>query len=280
MRKGQWPEISEVSGIECVGEVDDDPSGTLERGQTVAAIMGGMGRTRRGSYAEYTCAPRENVFALRTSLPWVELAAIPESYATAWTCVSDILRIGAGQVILVRAATSALGQAAVNIARAAGAVVLATTRNPHRVARLRDLGAATVFDENEAVHEAVRRAYPAGIDGVLDLVGNRVLRDSLLTLRRGGQVCQAGFLGGAEPVEGFNPFLDVPSGVALTFFGSFVYGTSEFPASEVPMQTIVERVQDGTYRTKPAHVFPFDRLADAHRLMESNQANGKIVVVV
>lgn len=280
MRRGQWPEISEVSGIECVGEVDADPSGELGRGQTVAAIMGGMGRTRHGSYAEYTCAPRENVFALRTTLSWAELAAIPESYATAWTCVSDILRIGAGQVLLIRAATSALGQAAVNVARAAGAVVVATTRNPDRAAHLRGLGAATVLDENAAVHETVRRVYPAGIDGVLDLVGNRVLRDSLLTLKRGGQVCQAGFLGGAEPVEGFNPSLDVPSGTALTFFGSFVYGTPEFPASEVPMQTIVERVQDGTYRTKPARVFPFDRLADAHRLMESNQANGKIVVVV
>ena len=280
MRKGQWPEISEVSGIECVGQVDEDPSGTLRRGQTVAAIMGGMGRTRHGSYAEYTCVPRGNVFALRTTLAWPDLAAIPESYATAWTCVNDILRISTGHVLLVRGATSALGQAAVNIAQAAGAVVLATTRNPNRFSQLQDLGAAKVLIENGSVREEVRELHPSGIDGVLDLVGNRVLRDSLQVVKRGGQVCQAGFLGGAEPVEGFNPIFDIPSGVGLTFFGSFVYGTPGFPASDVPMQMIVERVEKGTYRAKPAQVFPFDRLPDAHRLMESNQANGKLVVVV
>ena len=280
MRKGQWPEISEISGIEGVGEIDEDPSGTLRRGQTVAAIMGGMGRTRFGSYAEYTCVPRGNVFALETTLSWSDLAAIPESYATAWTSISDILRIGPGQVVLIRAASSALGQAAVNIAHAAGATILATTRDPNRFPHLQDLGAATVLAENGTVHEAVRNLYPAGIDGVLDLVGNRVLRDSLRAVKRGGQVCQAGFLGGPEPVDAFNPFLDIPSGARMTFFGSFVYGTPDFPTSDVPMQTIVERVENGTYRAKPARVFPFDRLPDAHRLMESNQANGKIVVVL
>lgn len=280
MRRGLWPEISEVSGIECVGEVDEDPSGTLRRGQRVAAIMGGMGRSRHGSYAEYTCVPRENVFALRTTLSWADLAAIPESYATAWTCVNDILGINKGHVLLIRAATSALGQAAVNVARAAGAVVLATTRNTGRFSHLQDLGAAEVLLESGTVHDAVRERYPGGIDGVLDLVGNQVLRDSLQVVKRGGRVCQAGFLGGANPVEGFNPFVDLPSGVSLTFFGSFVYGTPQFPTSEVPMQTIVERVENGTYRAKPARVFPFDKLPDAHRLMESNQANGKIVVVV
>jgi len=67
----------EVSGIECVGEVDFDPSGALRQGQKVAAIMGGLGRTRNGSYAEYTCVPSANIFRLETKLPWDELAALP-----------------------------------------------------------------------------------------------------------------------------------------------------------------------------------------------------------
>src|SRR5438477_1587185 len=66
MRRGEWPEIARVSGIECVGVVADDPGGTLPTGSTVAALMGGLGRTRNGSYAEYVTAPASNVVPLET----------------------------------------------------------------------------------------------------------------------------------------------------------------------------------------------------------------------
>ena len=79
MRKGIWGNVAPVSGIECVGEVDFDPSGGLRPGQKVAALMGGLGRSRNGSYAEYTSIPSTNIFTLETELPWDELAAIPES---------------------------------------------------------------------------------------------------------------------------------------------------------------------------------------------------------
>src|SRR5579863_5476704 len=75
MRKGQWPEVAPVSGIECVGEVVEDTTGTMHGGETVAAVMGGMGRNRNGSYAEYVTVPASNVFRLKTNLPWAELAA-------------------------------------------------------------------------------------------------------------------------------------------------------------------------------------------------------------
>src|SRR5690348_17309089 len=127
MRKGTWFEIARVSGIECVGQVEYDPSGKLVRGQTVAAIMGGMGRTRNGSYAEYTCVSSNFVFPLQTNLDWATLAAIPESYATAWSCLFDNLSITAGQVLFVRGGTSALGQAAINIARHEGVMVITST---------------------------------------------------------------------------------------------------------------------------------------------------------
>lgn len=280
MRKGAWPEISEVSGIECVGEVDLDPTGTLQPGQTVAAIMGGLGRSRHGSYADYTCAPRSNVFVLRTELSWADLAAIPESYATAWMCLFGNLKLVRGHVLFVRGATSALGQAAVNLARVAGATVLASTRNPNRPAHLKALGASHVLIENGALAGEVRGLYPDGVDGLLDLVGNTVVRDSLRAVRKGGQVCQAGFLGGAEPVQEFNPIFDIPSGVSLGFFGSFALGMPDFPIAEIPMQDIVKKVEEGAYQAKPAHVFAFEDLPEAHRLMESNRANGKIVVVL
>src|SRR5690348_1640931 len=81
MRKGLFGEVTPISGIECVGQVENDPTETLRHGQTVATITGGMGRTRNGSYAEYICVPLQHVFPLQTDLDWADLAAIPESYA-------------------------------------------------------------------------------------------------------------------------------------------------------------------------------------------------------
>src|ERR1700761_2791955 len=87
MRKGEWAEIADVSGIECVGVVRSCPGGEFAPGTKVAALMGGLGRTINGSYAELTRAPVTNVAAIESGLSWAELAAIPESYATAWTCL-------------------------------------------------------------------------------------------------------------------------------------------------------------------------------------------------
>jgi NADPH:quinone reductase-like Zn-dependent oxidoreductase len=276
MRAGHWGEVSKISGIECVGVVDADPSGTLRRGQTVAAIVGGMGRTLPGSYAEYTCVPMSNVFVLDTTLSWADLAAIPESYATAWGALFDIMSLQPNHVVLIRGATSAVGQAAVSIASDYGATVLATTRRTDRARRLEDLGASRVLIDHGELSSEVH-----GIDGVLDIVGNRVLRDSLRMLKKNGTLCEVGFLGGMEPVENFNPLLDMPSGVNLRFYGTgFVLGTPEFPLSDIPMQTIVEKVASGAYKTKPAKVFPFEAIQDAHRLMESDKAWGKVVVTV
>src|SRR6201994_564233 len=87
MRKGEWAEAAEVSGIECVGLVKSCPGGEFAVGTKVAALMGGMGRTINGSYAEYPRPPATNVAQIESELPWEDLAAIPESYATAWTCL-------------------------------------------------------------------------------------------------------------------------------------------------------------------------------------------------
>src|SRR5690348_4466590 len=179
MRKGEWPEATPISGIEAVGTVVTDPAGVLAEGTRVLAIMGGLGRTRNGSYAEYTVAPATNVAKVETSLDWTDLAAIPESYATAWLALHGNLELEAGESLLVRGATSALGQAAVNIGSDLGARVIATTRRESRAPLLRSLGADGVVIETGAVAGEVRELVPGGVDRVLDLVGNSVLRDSL-----------------------------------------------------------------------------------------------------
>src|SRR5882757_10023374 len=112
MRRGEWAEAAEVSGIECVGIVDSCPGGEFPVGAKVAALMGGLGRTINGSYAEYTRVRAANVALIESDLPWADLAALPETYAVAWTCLFRNLNLQAGQTLVIRGATSSFGQAA------------------------------------------------------------------------------------------------------------------------------------------------------------------------
>jgi len=145
---------------------------------------------------------------------------------------------------------------------------------------LKYLGAKKVVQEAPELPKRVRELYPQGVDAVLELVGNSVLLGSLLTLRRDGRLCMAGFVGGLAPITDFNPLLQMPSGVHFSFFGSFVFGMPEFPLSEIPFQTIVDRVAEGVYKAKPARVFRFEEIQEAHRLMDAYGADGKVVVTL
>src|SRR5262244_2212446 len=158
MRRGEWAEAAPVSGIECVGLVKSCPGGEFAVGAKVAALMGGLGRTINGSYAEYTRAPATNVALIESDLPWAELAAIPETYATAWTCLFRNLEIVPGQTLVVRGATSSFGQAALNMAVDAGVRVIATTRGRERVALLEKLGAERVEMERPDLSKRIADA--------------------------------------------------------------------------------------------------------------------------
>ena len=281
MRSGIWPFGISVLGIECAGTVEDDPSGRLAPGTAVVALVGGLARTRNGSYAELVTVPATNVAEVDTDLDWSELAAIPEAYATAWVGLRSNLRLEAGETVLIRGATSSVGQAAVNIARDLGAEVIATTRRQDREVRLRQIGAKHVLIDGGALAAQIQTLHPGGVDCVLDLVGNSVLRDSLQSVRPKGRVCQLGFLGGLEPVSEFNPLADLPSGVQLsTFASAFVLGDDHFPLSEVPFQSIVEKAGAGRFSAKPSRVFGFEEIVDAHRLIDAGEAGGKLVVTV
>jgi NADPH:quinone reductase-like Zn-dependent oxidoreductase len=278
MRRGEWAEAAEVSGIECVGIVDSCPGGEFPVGAKVAALMGGLGRTINGSYAEFTRVRAANVALIESDLPWAALAALPETYAVAWTCLFRNLNLKPGQTLVLRGATSSLGQAALKMAVAAGARVIATTRSSARVGMLEELGASRV--ELERRDLAAHIAETKRIDVVLDLVGNSTILDSLDMLRRGGTACLAGWLGGLDPIGDFNPLLRMASGVNWNFFGSFVFGTPGFPLSDVPLQDIAQQVAEGKLEAKPSRVFSFDQIREAHRVMEAGEAGGKMVVVM
>ncbi|KAJ7474750.1 GroES-like protein [Mycena latifolia] len=290
MRRGEWAESMPIIGIECVGVVVSAlplPGGpTFAPGTPIVTLMGGLGRTINGSYAEYTSARLNNIVPIPHDLVakvgWARLAALPETYATAWTCLFRNLDIQPGERLLVRGATSAFGLAAVKLAVDKGAIVTATGRTPERAEGLKALGVHEVLREEGDTLTEKLLSEAQKFDKVLELVGNSTVVGSLKLLRRGGRLCLAGWLGGLDPIERFNPLLQMASGVYFSFFGSFVFGEDEFPLTDVPLAEIVEMVASGRLDSDPKRVFNFgeDGVWEAHHLMEAGQAGGKMVVVV
>src|SRR5436309_10341057 len=158
MRRGEWAEAAKVIGIECVGLVKACPGGEFPVGAKVAALMGGLGRTINGSYAEYTRVRASNVALIESDLPWAELAAISETYSTALTCLFRNLEITMDRTLVIRGAASSFGRAALNMAVDAGVRVIATTRGPERVAVLEQLGAERVETEEPELSKRIAEA--------------------------------------------------------------------------------------------------------------------------
>jgi NADPH2:quinone reductase len=274
-RRGDSPTVlfPRVLGIECVGEVVEAPGGNLNPGQTVAAMMGGMGRQFDGSYAEYVLVPRANVFPMNTKLEWGVLGALPEMLQTVHGSLYTGLEIDRAKSLLVRGATSSIGLTAMALAKSAGLEITATTRSLGKSDELIAAGATHVVVDNGSIADDIRSIYPNGIDRVLELIGTTTLLDSLKATRRGGIVCMTGILGGAWTLSDFHPMGDVPTGVKLTS-----YSGEASDISTDQLQSYVSLVESGELRLKVGPRFEFDRLPEAHALMDNNLANGKIVI--
>jgi len=190
-----------VPGIEGVGEVVDASDIGLRVGQKVCMLMGDMGRSWNGSYAQYCLVRTDHLFAIPNTaadLPWATLAAIPETFFTAWGSLFECLDLQKDDTLLIRGASCGLGYAAIQIAHAVGARVLATTHRSMYVDLLTSFGADEVLMDVGALADKGVRASK-----VLELVGPRTLRDSLQCLERGGICCDTGILGGTFTLDGF-----------------------------------------------------------------------------
>ncbi len=270
-----------VPGIEAVGEVIDDPSGSFRQGQRVATAMGGMQFSRHGSYAEEVTVLRSNVVDLDgTTLSWAELAALPEAYLTIWGALDKSLAIRSGQTLMVRGATSSVGTAALTYAKARGLAVIATTRSNAKASQLRALGADEVVIDSGEVATQVRSLVPSGVDAVLEVVGQRTLRDSIQALRPFGGVSVIGHLDGPPVIDQLHLIQDLPVATRLSFFPSTLLGTPNLPLDDSPLNWVAGEVATGRMPSILGRTFAFDEVPEAHRLMESNAAFGKLVVTL
>jgi NADPH:quinone reductase-like Zn-dependent oxidoreductase len=276
-RRGDSPSVKfpRVLGIECVGEIAESLNPQLKPGQKVAAIMGGMGRDFDGSYAEYVLVPEKIVFPVSTKLEWKVFGALPEMVQTTNGSLYQGLEIEKGQTILIRGGTSSIGLCALEMAKNAGLKVISTTRSDAKTDFLKTLGAADVVVDQGQIAKQMRQRYPDGVDRVLELIGASTLLDSLTTVRRGGIVCMTGILGGKWELEHFAPMDAIPTAVKLT-----VYAGEATDLTSEALQQFLDIVERGEIKVPAARTFPFSQLQEAHRLMDSNQGNGKIVVTV
>jgi len=274
-RNGDSPGVAfpRIQGIECVGIVENDPSGTYSQGQKVAAIMGGMGRDFDGGYAEYTLVPLEIVFAFESELPWQKLGAIPEMFQTVAGSLHQALEIKKGETLLIRGGTSSIGILAGQLARQMGLTVISTTRNPAKEPFLIENGSQQVLIDDGTVGEELRKFFPDGVDKVLELIGTKTLKDSLKCIKPGGMVCMTGILGNEWTMKDFTPMGDIPSLGRLT-----VYGGDAANLQKEKLQEFIRAVEDGVINLNIDKIFKLDEIVEAHRYMESNQATGKIVV--
>src|SRR5207253_4175897 len=168
-----------VLGIEATGVVAAAPGGEFEEGQQVAAVMGGMGRTFDGGYAEFTGVPATQVIPFGSALAWATLGAIPEMVQTAHGSLTVGLDAQPGQTLLIRGGTSSVGMATAILAKDRGLTVLATTRQPDRVAALESIGVDHVLVDYGDVAAQARAIVPDGVEAALELVGTNTLPDTL-----------------------------------------------------------------------------------------------------
>ena len=255
-----------IPGIECVGEIADPSDSGLAVGQKVVALMGGMGRSFHGSYAEYALLPRRIVFPVESDLPWDALGAVPETYFTAWGSLFECLHLTAKDTLLIRGATCALGYASLQIAKALGCKVIATTHREDKLPLI-DQADEAVIDDGKLEGKV------CGVTKALDLIGPRNLKDTLTAVEKGGVVCQTGLLGGVYALNGFDPIKDIPNGVYLTGF------FSNYPTQQV-MDEIFAFLNEKKLTPVSGKVFDFENIRDAIAAQDAGRVNGKIVVTV
>lgn len=228
--------------------------------------MGGMGRSFNGSYAQYALLPASHVFPIETELSWAEMAAVPETWFTAWGSLFECLQLRRNDTLLVRGGTCALGYAAIRLAKALGCRVIAATHRERKLSLLKEADQA-VLDTGMLAGSV------SGITKALELVGPKTLWDTLRCVEKGGIVCSTGILGGVYALNGFDPIKEIPNGVYLTGF------FSNYPTRQT-MTGIFSFLSDRQITPDAGAVYPFESISKALFDMDHHKVDGKIVVII
>jgi NADPH:quinone reductase len=268
---------SAIMGLEIAGEViavGKDVRG-FAVGDRVMGIVGG------GGYAEQARIDYRMAMPIPEGIDYVQAAGIPEAFVTAHEAAFHLGRLDAGESILIHAAASGVGSAAVQLARAAGARVFATA-SATKLDRVRDLGADVAIDykADDFANVVERETGGKGVDVIVDFIGAPYFERNLASLDFGGRLVEVGLLGGAK---GASLPLD-----RLLYRHLQIIGTVMKSRPQSVKQAMTQRFRDrwlhafddGTLVPVIDSKFPLADAAEAHRRMESSASIGKIILTI
>jgi putative PIG3 family NAD(P)H quinone oxidoreductase len=279
-RQGHYPPpagASDILGLECSGTVAALGPGVtgLEVGEEVCALLAGGGYATKVAVPAGQVMPRPGGVDLRTA------AALPEVAATVWSNVMMVAGLRSGETLLVHGGAGGIGTFAIQLAAALGAKVLATAGSPDKLALCTELGAhVTINYREQDFVEVVRDVTDgAGVDVILDNMGASYLARNVTALGTEGRLVIIGLQGGTKAEIDLNALMRKRAAVAGTTLRARPVGEKATICAAV-REHVWPLVADGTIRPVVGHTLPLAEAAEGHRLMESGESTGKILLVV
>jgi NADPH:quinone reductase len=268
-----------IPGLEFAGEVDQvgEEVRAWQPGQRVFGITGG------GAQAEYVVVPENALAEIPGNLNWAEAAAVPEALITAHDALFTQAKLQIGETVLVHAAGSGVGIAAVQLAHAAGALVCGTSRTAEKLERAKEYGldhAIVVVHDPNVLVEAVREwTNGRGIDVVLDLVGAAYLEANLNALAAAGRLMFVGTTSGAKAALDFSIVMHK----RLLIKGTVLRARSaeeKAAATRLFSKHVIPLLASGAVRPVIDRILRLEDVRKAHARLESNESFGKIVLMI
>lgn len=279
-REGGYPPpkgASDIPGLEVAGTVAALGAGVtgFTLGEAVVALLSG------GGYAHYAVADARCALPLPKGLSMIEGAGIPETFFTVWSNVFDRAGLKPGEVFLVHGGTSGIGVTAIQLAKAFGAVVIATAGGPEKCARCRALGADLAIDYRDQDFVAAVKAFTQGhgADVILDMVGGDYIERNHEAAAVEGRIVQIAFLRGAKATVNFTRVMLkrlVHTGSTLRARDAAFKGA----IATALLEKVWPLLESGAVRVEIDSTFPLVEVVEAHRRMETNAHVGKIVLTV
>jgi putative PIG3 family NAD(P)H quinone oxidoreductase len=279
-RQGHYPPppgASQILGLECSGTVAALGEGVegFEIGQEACALLGG------GGYATRVAVPAGQVMPLPDGVGLVTSAALPEVAATVWSNVMMVAGLRSGDTFLVHGGAGGIGTFAIQLTKALGAWVIATAGSPEKLDLCRELGADVAIDyrEQDFVEVVSEVTDGHGADVILDNMGASYLARNLDTLAVEGRLIVIGFQGGSRAEMDLRTLFHKRAAVFSASLRARPVGEKTTICAAVA-EHVWPLVADGTVRPIIGRTLPLAEAAEAHRLMESGESTGKILLVV
>jgi tumor protein p53-inducible protein 3 len=278
-REGRYPVppgASHILGLEAAGRIDTVGPGVTgwQQGDRAMTLLSG------GGYAEAVVVPAKHLMRVPDSLDWILAAAVPEAFLTAWQALGRPSRTPPGSWVLVHAAASGVGLAALQVARELGARTIATTRSPEKIATLEsEADHAIVTDAGVFFDDVDRITAGHGADLIIDLVGARYWNENVRSTASDGRMALIGLVGGVRT----EVYLGALMARRITVVASTLRSRSADQKAELVAdftEWANARLADRRLRPHVYDMLPLNRVIDAHRLVESNVTVGKVILAV